>query len=77
MILCNCRHAMCVNWLLEQGASPLNVTRSRRENGLHQAAAGHVRAVATLLSSTICTVTTIGPQLLSNVLIEDISGSYR
>jgi len=69
---------MCVKWLLEQGASPLNVTRSRRENGLHQAAAGHVRALTILLSSTICTTTTTtGPQLLRNVLIEDISGSYR
>ena len=75
--LCNCRHTMCVKWLLEHGANPLDVTRNGKESGLHQAAAGHVRALTTLLSSTICTATNTGPQLLRTLLIQHSSGSYR
>ena len=76
-VLCNCRHTMCVKWLLEQGANPLDVTRNGKESGLHQAAAGHVRALTTLLNSTICTATNTGPQLLSTLLIQHSSGSHR
>ncbi|BDA47871.1 probable E3 ubiquitin-protein ligase XBAT31 at N-terminal half [Coccomyxa sp. Obi] len=76
LLACRGGHTVCAKWLLEQGANPLDVTRNRKETGLHQAAAGHVRTLTALLSSSICTGPNTAPQLLRNLLIEDSSGSY-